>query len=94
MWPASASTMRVAGESMTGAGFFPGDIAVVDRAKPVKSGCIVVACLNGEFTLKRYLLKRGKVVLHPENPAFPDLTVPESAEFEVWGVVTCSVRML
>ena len=88
----SVFAVRVAGESMTGAGLFPGDVAVVDRAKPVRSGCIVVACLNGEFTLKRYLMKRGKVVLHPENPAFPDLTVPAEAEFEVWGVVTNSIR--
>lgn len=88
----SVFAVRVSGESMTGAGLFPGDVAVVDRARPVKSGCIVVACLNGEFTLKRYLVKRGRVTLHPENPAFPDITVPESAEFEVWGVVTNSIR--
>ena len=88
----SVFAVRVDGESMTGAGIYPGDVAVVNRALTPVSGSIVVACLNGEFTLKRYQVRGGRVVLHPENPAFPDITVPEGAEFEVWGVVTNSVR--
>lgn len=85
--------VRVAGESMIGRGLFPGDIAVVDKAREPKSGCIVVACLNGEFTLKTYLHRGGRVVLQAENPAFPDIEVPEAADFQVWGVVTGSSRV-
>lgn len=88
----SVFAVRVAGESMIGAGLFPGDVAVVDKAKTPSHGCIVVACLNGEFTMKRFLKKRGRIVLHPENPAFPDIEVPDEAEFEVWGVITHSFR--
>lgn len=88
----SVFAVRVAGESMIQAGLFPGDIAVVDRAVPVTPGCIVVACLNGEFTMKTYQKRRGRVILHPENPAFPDIEVPETADFEIWGVVTDSIR--
>nr|USU32437.1 translesion error-prone DNA polymerase V autoproteolytic subunit [Methylobacterium sp. OTU13CASTA1] len=88
----SVFAVRVAGESMLGAGLYPGDVAVVDKAKTPTHGCIVVACLNGEFTMKRFLKKRGRIILHPENPAFPDIEVPDEAEFEVWGVVTHSFR--
>ncbi len=89
----SVFLVRVAGESMIGRGLFPGDIAVVDKAREPKSGCIVVACLNGEFTLKTYLHRGGRVVLQAENPAFPDIEVPEAADFQVWGVVTGSSRV-
>jgi DNA polymerase V len=89
----SVFLVRVAGESMTGRGLFPGDVAVVDKAREPKSGCVVVACLNGDFTLKTYLRRRGRVILKAENPAFPDIEVPEEADFQVWGVVTGSSRV-
>lgn len=89
----SVFLVRVAGESMTGRGLFPGDVAVVDKAREPKSGCIVVACLNGDFTMKTYLRRAGRVVLKAENPAFPDIEVPAEADFQVWGVVTGSSRV-
>lgn len=78
---------------MTGRGLYPGDIAVVDKARQPRSGCIVVACLNGDFTMKTYLRRDGEVILKAENPAYPDIAVPEEAEFQVWGVVTGSSRV-
>ena len=86
--------VRVAGDSMTGIGLFPGDIAVVNRARPVIDGSIVVALVDGEFTLKRFRRRAGRVWLHPENPAYPDIEIAEGMAFEVWGVVTRSIRML
>ena len=86
--------VRVAGDSMTGIGIFPGDIAVVNRAERATDKCIVIALLDGEFTLKRYRKKRGRVWLQAENPAFADIEITEDAVFEVWGVVTKSIRML
>lgn len=80
--------VRVAGESMTGRGLFPGDVAIVSKGAPAKNGCIVVACLNGDFTMKTYQKRGNRVKLKAENPAFPDIDVPEEAEFQVWGVVT------
>ena len=88
----SVFLVRVAGESMIGRGLYPGDIAIVDKGRAPRSGCMVVACLNGEFTLKTYLRRRGAVVLKAENPAFPDIAVPPEAEFQVWGVVTGITR--
>ena len=86
--------LKVAGDSMTGIGLFPGDIAVVNRAKGAVDGSIVVALVDGEFTLKRFRRRAGRVWLHPENPAYPDIEIMEGVAFEVWGVVTRSIRML
>lgn len=90
--PAATFAVRVTGLSMTGAGIFPGDIAVVNRAITPAHDCIVLALLDGEFTIKRYKTRGGRVLLHPENPDFPDIVVQEGQEFEVWGVVTSSIR--
>jgi DNA polymerase V len=79
---------------MTGEGIFPGDIAVVDRAKEPVNGSIVLALLDGSFTVKRYRIKDGAVVLQAENPAFPDMALSDGQSFEVWGVITRSIRML
>jgi DNA polymerase V len=92
--PAATFAVRIAGESMTGAGLFPGDIAVVDRSLEPRTGCIVLALIDGEFTLKRHQLKAGRIVLQAENQAFRDIIISEDATFEVWGVVTRSIRML
>lgn len=86
--------VRVAGDSMVGIGLFPGDIAVVNRAKGVVDGSIVVALVDGEFTLKRFRRRSGRVWLHPENSSYPDIEINEGMAFEVWGVITRSIRML
>jgi DNA polymerase V len=92
--PAATFAVRLAGDSMTGAGLFPGDIAVIDRSVAPTPGCIVLALLDGEFTIKRYSPRDDRVVLQAENPAFPDIEVTKERAFEVWGVVTKSIRML
>ncbi len=88
----SVFLVRVVGESMTGRGLFPGDVAVVDKAKQPRNGSIVVACLNGDFTMKTYHRRGERVTLKAENPAFPNIEVPAEADFQVWGVVTGSSR--
>jgi DNA polymerase V len=92
--PAATFAVRVTGESMIQAGIFPGDICVVNRARAAVHGCIVLALIDGEFTIKRYLLKAGIITLHPENKAFQDLVISEDRDFEVWGVITRAIRML
>ena len=56
--------------------------------------CIVLALVDGEFTLKRYRRRAGKVWLQAENPSYTDLEITEGMAFEVWGVVLNSIRML
>jgi DNA polymerase V len=86
--------VRIAGDSMTGAGLFPGDIAVVDRAVTPQDKCVVLALLDGGFTIKRYRRRRDRVWLQAENPAYPDITINDGCDFQVWGVITKSIRML
>jgi DNA polymerase V len=92
--PAATFAVRIAGESMTGIGLFPGDIAVVDRARTAIDGSIVLALLGGEFAIKRYRRKGARVWLPAENPAFKDIKLNEDSAFEVWGVIAKSIRML
>ena len=92
--PAATFAIRIEGDSMTGAGIFPGDIAVVDRAREPVNGSIVLALLDGAFTVKRYRIKDNAAWLQAENPAFADLHVTGEQSFEVWGVIMRSIRML
>jgi len=86
--PAATFFLRVEGESMENANIHPGDILVVDRALQAQSGQIIVAVLNGEFTVKRLKAKENRLYLLPENPNFPSLEITQEADFQIWGVVT------
>jgi DNA polymerase V len=92
--PAATFAVRIAGDSMTGVGLYPGDIAVVDRSKTATDESIVLALLAGEFTIKRYRRKGKRIWLQAENPAFKNTELNEDSAFEVWGVITKSIRML
>jgi repressor LexA len=78
--------LRVRGESMTGAGILPGDIVVVRRQPAADSGDIVVALIGGEATVKRLRIRRNRVELHPENPAFEPI-IPDPSELTLLGKV-------
>jgi DNA polymerase V len=92
--PAATFAIRIEGDSMTGAGIFPGDIAVVDRAREPVNGSIVLALLDGAFTVKRYRIKDGAVWLQAENPDYADMPLTDGQNLEVWGAITRSIRML
>ena len=90
--PAATFVVRVAGDSMTGAGIRDGDLLVVDRAREAKSGAIVVAVVDGALTVKRLRVGRQGVRLEPENPAYKPIVVREDAELVIWGVVAHAIR--
>jgi SOS regulatory protein LexA len=82
--------LKVSGESMSGAGILPGDMVIVNKAQNPKSGDIVIAEVDGEWTMK-YLKKSGNnVTLLPDNPKFQPIT-PKN-ELKISGVVTAVVR--
>ena len=82
--------LKVSGDSMSGAGILPGDMVIVDKGQPPKSGDIVIAEVDGEWTMK-YLRKRGTgVVLIPANPQYKPIR-PKN-ELKIAGVVTAVVR--
>lgn len=86
--PAATFFVRVEGTSMIEAGIHPGDILIVDRALEPRSGSIVIAVVEGEFTVKRYSCAEGKCWLLAENPRFKPIEVTEGMAVEVWGVVS------
>jgi len=92
--PASTFLVEVKGDSMIGAGIFSGDVLIVDRSVKAKSKKIIVAILNGDFTVKRLLEKGDKKYLVSENPDYAPIEITESMDFEVWGVVTGVSRLV
>ncbi len=84
-----AFALRVRGDSMTGAHIFDGDIVALEIREP-RSGDVVAALIDGETTLKRYLLKGTQPFLKAENPAYGDL-IP-ARELIVQGVMVALVR--
>lgn len=82
--------LRVSGLSMSGAGIMPGDLVLVERGRIPKPNDIVIARVDDEYTLKRYIKDGGRVVLVPENPEFQSI-YPES-ELMIEGVVVGVVR--
>ncbi len=90
--PESTFFLRVSGESMVGAGIFDGDLLIVDRELEARSGDIVIAVLDGEFTVKRLRRNGDHVELLPENPRYRKITPGRDRELEIWGVVTGSYK--
>ena len=86
--PSATFCVRVTGDSMENAGIFSGDVMVVDRALESKNNSIVLAVLDGEFTVKRIQKRAGKLYLKPENKNFSPIEIIEEMNFQVWGVVT------
>lgn len=86
--PNATFFVRVQGESMRDAGIQSGDILVVDRSVAPAHGKIVVAVIDGEFTVKRIHLEGTDVLLVAENPAYSRFKVSPDSQFQVWGVVT------
>lgn len=82
--------MRMAGDSMSGAGIYNGDLLVVDRASAVTHGSIVIAILDGEFTVRRWLESGSTVILRAAHPDHADRH--PGADFTLWGVVKWNVH--
>lgn len=85
--PPATFLVRATGESMIGAGIFPNDILVVDKSEEPTHESIVLAVVNGEFTVKRLVRKDNKIALKSENPNFPSITINDEQELNIWGVV-------
>ena len=92
--PAATFFVRAQGESMIGAGIHDGDLLIVDRSAETTNGKVVIASINGELTVKRYLRRDGKVWLTPENPAYKALLLNEGDDVRMWGVVTNVIHPL
>jgi DNA polymerase V len=90
--PAATFFVRVGGDSMINAGIFDKDILIVDRSLTATHGKIIIAAVNGELTVKRLILQGQKAQLIPENPKYKAITINNSSELKVWGVVTAVIH--
>jgi SOS regulatory protein LexA len=90
--PSQTVLIRVRGDSMQDAGILEGDLVVVEKTASAKRGDVVVAIVDGQFTLKRLDIDRGQFVLKPENKAYPVIR-PEGT-LEIFGVMVGLVRKL
>jgi repressor LexA len=83
------------GDSMIDAGIFEGDYLVIRKQQTAISGDIVVACQESEYdsgeeaTLKRYIVKNGKPILHPENRAYEDI---DAGSYRIIGKLKSVIR--
>ncbi len=94
--PETTFYARVSGDSMHDAGMFDGDIIVIDKSLEPHNGDIIIAAVDGEFTVKEFRRdednKGGWLI--PHNPAFQPIRVTAENNFSVWGVVTHCIHDL
>jgi DNA polymerase V len=90
--PQATYFLRASGLSMIELGIFDNDILVVDRAVKPRHGHIVVAIVDGDFTVKQLYQRAGRIKLKAANPTFPDIVPQDGQTIEIWGVVTASIK--
>lgn len=83
--PARSVLVKVKGDSMVDAGIHAGDTVIVEKRVTANAGDIVVAIVDNEFTLKRLAREKGRIVLRPENKAYP--VIRPEGHVEIFGVV-------
>ena len=91
--PAATFFVRVQGDSMIDAGIQSGDILVVDKSLDARDASIVIAVLDGEFTVKQFHHGQDSSAwLVPANPRFQPINVTGREDFSIWGVVTANIH--
>ena len=88
--PESSYLVKVTGDSMIDAGIHPGDLVIVDRGRNPRNGDIVIAQVDGEWTMKYFEKQDGQVVLRAANQKYP-LIIPKQ-ELVIGGIVMANVR--
>ena len=86
--PSSTFCVKAIGESMRDAGIQSGDVMIVDRSLDPKNRSIVLAVIDGDFTVKRVNVNDKELYLMPENDNFTPIKITEEMDFQIWGVVT------
>lgn len=88
--PEASFLLQVSGDSMIGEGIMPGDLVIVEKGRQPKSGDVVIAEVDGEWTMKTFRKEKGAVYLEAANPKYPLIRPRE--ELKLAGVVTAVVR--
>jgi len=90
--PFSTFFLRVKGDSMINAGIKDKDLIIVDKSLIAKPGNIVIAMIDGEFTIKRLSIKNDELYLKAENHNYPDFSFKNHIDVQIWGVVIYSIH--
>ena len=85
---------RVSGESMINAGLGDGDLIVIDRSIEPANNKIAVCFVEGEFTVKRLIVKKDRIWLKPENSSYKPIEVKDEDRLIIWGIVTNVIKKL
>ena len=90
--PAATFFVKVSGDSMIGVGIHNKDLLVVDRSLRPASGDVIIASVDGEFTVKTYRKDANGVRLEPANPDFPTIRLKRGQELDYFGKVTACIH--
>ena len=90
--PAATFMAYANGNSMSRIGIHHGDILIIDRSLSARDGDVIIALLNGEFTVKQVSIVDKGLFLVPQNPQYSSVQITTEMGFEVWGVVIFSIR--
>lgn len=90
--PSSTFFIKITGLSMIDANINPEDILIIDRSIKVKNNDVVLAILEGAFTVKRLKIINDKAFLYPENTSYKPIEISAGMDFEVWGKVIWSIH--
>tara|TARA_Y100000748_G_C15405758_1_gene453340 strand:- start:261 stop:689 length:429 start_codon:yes stop_codon:yes gene_type:complete len=90
--PAATFYVYAKGNSMQNSGIYDGDLLIVDRAIEPKLKNIVIAVIDGEFTVKRISKIKNKIYLLPDNKEYQPIEIKDSSNFQIWGVVIYTIH--
>jgi DNA polymerase V len=86
--PFSTYSFRVSGDSMIDANIPDGALLLVDRSIIPVNNNIVVAVVDGDFTVKYFIKNRSGIRLMPANPKYQPIPITDDMQFSIWGTVT------
>jgi len=90
--PSSTFYVYVKGNSMIDSGISDGDLMIIDRSLDPVSGNVVIAVIDGEFTVKRIQKKNNQIFLLPDNKHYSPICISDNMDFQIWGVVTHTIH--
>jgi DNA polymerase V len=92
--PLATFIVYAVGDSMIDVGIYSGDALIVDRSLSPRHNSVVIACIEGELTVKKLTYHQGKPYLTAANPDYPAIEIREEDDLIIWGVVTKNIHDL
>lgn len=90
--PHATYFIRVRGQSMRGAGIFPGDVLVVDRSLTARHNQLAIVRVGDHLVIKRLLVRGQCVFLQTDPPGERAIRLEVSQDMEIWGIITYIVH--